>query len=171
MDILKTSTDWARAELLSNSLFALFGAMFLVASLLFWSRGETDMARAFVLPMFVAGVLMLILGGGLFYGTLKGLAGLATAFAEDAAGFVAAEIERVDRTVAQYDTAVFKVMPLMIAGAAMLIVFVHSPGWRAAFITAIVFLGLIMLIDSNANARLEAYKTSLVSAASGRSHK
>ena len=31
MDILKTSIDWARAELLSNGLFALFGAMFLVA--------------------------------------------------------------------------------------------------------------------------------------------
>ena len=30
MDILKTSIDWARAELLSNGLFALFGAMFLV---------------------------------------------------------------------------------------------------------------------------------------------
>ena len=66
MDILKTSIDWAREELLSNGLFALFGAMFLVASLLFWSRGETDMAKAFVFPMMIAGVLMLILGGGLF---------------------------------------------------------------------------------------------------------
>lgn len=171
MDILKTSTDWAKAELWSNGFFALFGVMFVVASLLFWLRGETDMARAFVLPMFAAGVLILILGGGLFYGTLKSLAGFAPAIAEDRAGFVASEIERVDRTVAQYGTAVFKVMPLMIAGAAMMIVFVHNPGWRAAFITAIVFLGLIMLIDSNANARLEAYKTTLVSAASGRSHK
>lgn len=168
MDILKTSTDWAKAELWSNSFFALFGVMFVVGSVLFWSRGETDMARAFVLPMFVAGVLMLILGGGLFYGTWKSLAGLATAFAEDAAGFVAVEIERVDRTMAQYETAVFKVMPLMIAAAALLVVCVHSPGWRAAFITAVIFLGLIMLIDSNANARLEAYKTSLVPALSGR---
>ena len=168
MDILKTSTDWARAELLSNSLFALFGVMFVVASLLFWSRGETDMAKAFVLPMLMAGVLMLILGGGLFYGTWKGSAGFAPAISEAAAGFVAAEIERVDRTMAQYDTAVFKVMPLMIAAAALLVVCVHSPGWRAAFITAVIFLGLIMLIDSNANARLEAYKTSLVPALSGR---
>ena len=168
MDILKASTDWARAELLSNGLFALFGAMFLVASLLFWSRGETEMAKAFVLPMFVAGVLMLILGGGLFYGTWKSLAGLATSFAEDASGFIAAEIERVDRTMAQYDTAVFKVMPLMIAAAGLLVVFVHSPGWRATFISAVIFLGLIMLIDSNANARLVAYKTNLVSTLSGR---
>lgn len=168
MDILKASTDWAKAELWSNGFFALFGVVFLVASLLFWSRGETDMAKAFVLPMFVAGVLMLILGGGLFYGTWKSLTGFAPAIAEDGAGFVASEIERVDRTMAQYGTAVFKVMPLMIAAAALLVVFVHSPGLRGAFVTSIVFLGLIMLIDSIANARLEVYKAALVSAVSGR---
>ncbi len=108
---------------------------------------------------------MLVLGGGLFYGTWKSSAG----FAEDAAGFVASEIKRVDRTMAQYRTAVFKVIPLMIAASALLIFFMHELGWRAALITAIVFLGLIMLIGSNANARLEAYKTALVSAVSGRS--
>ncbi len=169
MDILKTTTDWAKAELLSNSLFALFGVMFVAASLLFWSKGETEMARALVLPMLVAGVLMLILGGGLFYGTWKSSTGFAPAYAEDAASFVASEIERVDRTMAQYTTAVFQVMPLMIAVAALLIVFLQGPGWRAALITAIVFLSLIKLIDSNANARLESYKATLVSAVSGRS--
>lgn len=168
MDILKTSTDWARAELLSNGLFALFGVMFLVASLLFWSKGETDIAKAFVFPMLAAGVLMLVLGGGLFYGTWKSLARFPTNFADDDARFVALEVERVDRTIAQYGTAVFNVMPLMISVAALLIIFVHSPGWRAAFITAIIFLSLIMLIDSNANARLEGYKTKLVSTSSSR---
>ena len=168
MDILRTSTDWAEAELWSNGFFPLFGVMFVAASFLFWSKGETDMAKAFVLPMLVAGTLMLILGVGLFYGTWKSLAGFATAIADDPAGFVVSEIERVDRTMAQYGTAVFKVMPVMIVAAALLIVFVPSPGGRAAFVTSIVFLGLIMLIDSNANARLEAYKTSLVQASSGR---
>ena len=164
MDILKTSIDWAWEELLSNGLFALFGAMFLVASLLFWSRGETDMAKAFGFPMMIAGVLMLILSGGLFYGTWKSLTGFSTAFADDNARFIGLEVQRVERTMSQYDTAVFNVIPLMITAAALLIVFVHSPGWRAAFITAIIFLGLIMLIDSNAKARLESYKTNLVSA-------
>jgi drug/metabolite transporter (DMT)-like permease len=164
MDILKISIDWARAELLSNGLFALFGAMFFVAGLLFWSRGETDIAKAFVFPMMVAGVLMLILGGGLLYGTWKSLTGFSTAFADDNARFIGLEVQRVERTMSQYDTAVFNVIPLMITAAALLIVFVHSPGWRAAFITAIIFLGLIMLIDSNAKARLESYKTNLVSA-------
>ena len=168
MDILKTSIDWARAELLSNGLFALFGAMFLMAGLLFWSRGETDMAKAFVFPMMFAGVLMLILGGGLLYGTWKSLTGFSKAFADDNARFIGLEVQRVERTMSQYGTAVFNVIPLLITAAALLIVFVHSPGWRAAFITAIIFLGLIMLVDSNANARLEGYKTNLVSETSSR---
>lgn len=163
MDILKVSTDWAKAEMLSNGFFALFGVMFVVASLGFWLRGETDMARAFVIPTLVAGVLFLILGVGLFYGTWKSLAGFAPAFAEDAAGFIASEIERIDRTMATYVTAAFKVMPMMIAAASVLIVVLHGPGWRAAMITAIVFLSLATAIDSNANARLGAYKAALQS--------
>ena len=91
------------------------------------------MARAFVLPMLVAGVLMPILGGRLFYGTWKGSAGFALMISEDWASFVASEIERVDRTMAQYGMAVFKVMPLMIAAAALLVVFVHGPNWRQEF--------------------------------------
>ena len=111
---------------------------------------------------------MLILGGGLFYGTWKSLAGFAPAFTKDAGGFVTLEIERANRTMAQYGKAALKVMPLMIAAAALLIAFVLSPGWRAAFVKASTCLGLVMLIDSNTNARLEAYKTTLVSAGSGR---
>lgn len=163
MDILRTSTEWARAELLSNGILILFSMMFLGASLLFWLRWETDMAKAFVLPMLVAGILMLILGMGLFYGTWQSLSGFEPALAEDESGFVAAEIERLDKTMAQYRAAVFKVIPLMIAAAAVLIVVSQDPGWRAALITAIVFLSLVLLIDSNANARLEVYKAKLVS--------
>lgn len=162
MDILKISIDWAKAELLSNGFFALFGVMFLAASFGFWQRGETEMARAFVIPTLVAGVLLVLLGGGLFYGTWKSAAGFASAVSHDPAGFVAAEIARVDRTMATYATAVFKVMPLMIAAAAVLVVVVSGPGWRAALITAIIFLGLVMLIDSNANARLVDYKEKLL---------
>ena len=168
MEILKISIDWARAELLSNSLFALFGAMFLVASLLFWWRGEIEVAKVFVGPMMIAGVLMLILSGGLLYGTWKSLTGFSTAFADDNARFIGLEVQRIDRTMSQYGTAVFNVIPLLIAATAILIVFVNSPGWRAALITVIIFLGLIMLIDSNANARLERYKADLVSATSSR---
>ncbi len=164
MDILKTSTDWAKAELLSNGFFILFGALFVVASLGFWHMGKTEMARAFAIPTLVAGVLLLILGCGLLYGTWKGLAWFNTAYTRDASAFVASEIARVDRTMAQYGVAAFKVIPLLIAAAALLILVLHGPVWRAGLITAIAFLCVLMLVDGNANARLGVYKDRLLQA-------
>lgn len=48
MDILKLSTDWARAESLSNGAIFLVGVAFLCASFGFWQMGKAEMARAFV---------------------------------------------------------------------------------------------------------------------------
>ncbi|SMX31389.1 hypothetical protein [Actibacterium lipolyticum] len=166
MDILKTATDWAKAEMISNSVFILLGALFIAASIAFWQIGRTDMARAYVVPTLVAGMLLLILGGGLLYGTWSSLAGFGPAVAQDGPGFVASEVMRVDKTVAQYGTAVFKVMPLLIVAAAALIIVMNSPVWRAGLITTIAFLCAVMFVDSNASARLESYRAQLLAAVS-----
>ncbi|GAA3872067.1 hypothetical protein [Celeribacter arenosi] len=162
MDILKTATNWAKAEMLSNSVFILFAALFLAASFTLWQVARTDMARAYTVATLVAGILMLILGAGLLYGTWSSLSGFAEAAAQDTPGFVASEIARIDKTVAQYKTAVFKVMPLLIIAAAVLITVLSGPGWRAGLITTIAFLSIIMLVDSTAHARLVDYKVKLL---------
>lgn len=165
MDILKTATDWTRADVMSSWVFVLFGLAFVAASFGFWQLGRTEMARAYVIPGLVAGVLLLVLGGGLLYGAQKTLAGLEPAFTSDARAFVAAEMARVDKTLADYSFAVFKVMPLIVAVSAILMMVLHGPGWRAGLITTMLFIGVIMLVDTNANARLQAYKGQLAKAA------
>ncbi len=167
MHILKPATEWAKAEMLSNSVFVLFGALFLAASFAFWQVGRNDMARAYIVPMLVAGLLLLILGGGLLYGTWNSLSGFAAALAQDSSGFVTSEVARVDKTITQYRTAVITVMPLLIAAAAVLMIMLNSPVWRASLITGIAFLSVIMLVDSNASARLESYRLHLMAAAPG----
>ena len=167
MDILKPATEWAKAEMLSNSVFVLLGALFLATSFAFWQVGRNDMARAYIVPMLVAGLLLLILGGGLLYGTWNSLSGFAATFAQDSSGFVASEFARVDKTIAQYRRAVFTVMPLLIAAAAVLMIMLNSSVWRASLITGIAFLSVIMLVDSNASARLESYRLHLMTAAPG----
>ena len=77
MDILKTATDWTRAEVLSSAFFIVFALAFLLSSLGFWQMGRTDMARAYVAPMLVAGGLLLALGGGLLVQSQVKLGGLA----------------------------------------------------------------------------------------------
>ncbi len=167
MDILRAATDWARAEMLSNSVFILCGALFLAVGCAFWHMGRADMVRAYVVPMVVAGLLLLILGGGLLYGTRQSLSGFAPDFGQDAAGFVAREMARVDKTIAQYRRAAFTVMPLLIAGAAGLMIVLNGPLWRAGLITGIAVLSIVMLVDSTACARLESYRLHLMAAAPG----
>lgn len=160
MDPLKTATDWSRAEMISNGVFILMGLAFLAICLCMWQMGRTDMTRAFVWPMLVAGTLLLILGGGLLYGTWVGLSGFAGA-ATDGQGFVASELARIDQTRVGYATAVFKVMPLLVMAAALGLVVFEGPVWRASFITTIAFLSVVMLVDSLADARLGLYRAQL----------
>ena len=75
--------------MLSNSVFILYGAPFLAASFAFWQVGRTDMARAYVIPILVAGVLLLILSGGQLCGTWNTLAAFGRAVAQGGPSFVA----------------------------------------------------------------------------------
>lgn len=161
MDILKASTDWARAELFSTLFFILFGVVFLAASLGFWQIGKTDLARAYIIPTLVTGVLLLIIGLGLFFTNLSRISSFAADYNQDASAFVQSEIVRADRTLNQYKT-VFKVVPLISVAAALLIIFINTPLWRAISVTTIALMIVILLVDGLAHARFEAYKEQLV---------
>ena len=54
MDILKLSTDWAKAEVFSAKISLLLSILFFLAAVGFWQLGKTAMAKAFVWPMLVA---------------------------------------------------------------------------------------------------------------------
>lgn len=161
MDILKTAIDWAKAEVFSSMFFIVFGAIFLLGTIGFWQLGKTELARAFVIPTLVASVLLLIIGLGLVYSNKSRIAKFPAAYEQDASAFIQLEIVRAEKTMVEYQTAVFKVMPIIIVVAALLIVFIDTPLWRAIGITTIALMAVIMFIDSNANARIEAYKKQL----------
>lgn len=167
MDILKSAGDWAKVEMMSNGVFIVAGALFLASSLMFWQMGRTDTARGFVIPFLVAGGLLLILGGGLMFGTWQGLSGASAAVAQDRAAFAASEMARVEATMAQYSIAVFKVMPGLIAVAALVFLGVQGAVWRASMVTVMAVLCVIMIVDSNAYARLATYRLQLLQLASG----
>ena len=166
MDILKASTDWARAELFSTPFFILFGVAFLAASLGFWQLGKTGMARAYIIPTLVAGALLMIIGLGLFFTNKSRITQFETAYKTDASAFVASELARAESTLKEYKTIVFTVVPIIIVACAIVILFVNTPIWRASMITTIAMLVVILLIDGTAHARIDAYYEQLLSVAS-----
>ncbi|HAS42235.1 MAG TPA: hypothetical protein DCS93_17290 [Microscillaceae bacterium] len=162
MDILKASVEWAKDEVFSSTFFILFGVMFVSASIGFWQLGKTDVAKAFLLPTLVAGVLLLTLGLGLFFTNQSRTKSFPTTYNNDASAFVKAEIGRTEKIMTDYQNIVFKVIPWIIVIAALLIVFIDKPIWRAVGITTIAMMVVILLIDTQANARIEAYYKQLV---------
>lgn len=162
MEILKAATEWARAEVFSSRFFILYGIMFIVAAVGFWQLGKTEVARAFITPTAVAGALLLAIGIGIFFTNKSRVTSFETAYNEDPIAFVTSEIARTEKTMNEFRTIVFKIIPFIIVAAALLIVFVDKPLWRAIGITTIAMMAAILSVDINANARIEAYNERLV---------
>lgn len=161
MDILKTATDWAKSELFSTPFFILFGLVFMAASIGFWQLGKSDMAKAYIIPTLVAGILLFIIGLGLFYTNKSRITEFETAYNKNASAFVESEIMRAESTLKEYKTVVFKAIPIIIIVAALLIIFINTPIWRAISITTIAMMIVILLIDGTAHARIKAYNEKL----------
>jgi hypothetical protein len=163
MDILKASTDWAKAELFSTPFFILSGVLFIAASIGFWQLGKTDMAKAYIIPTLVAGALLTIIGLGLFFTNKSRITQFEKAYHADTSAFLASELERAEATLKEYKNIVFTAIPLIIAACALVIFFVNAPIWRASMITTIAMLVVILLIDGTAHARIDAYQKRLLS--------
>ncbi len=160
MDILKLSIDWAKAEVFSAKISLLLALLFFIAALGFWQLGKTTMAKAFVWPMLVTGVLMVAVSAGLYFANKPRIAQFETSYNTDAKAFVQAETARTAKS--QHGLAlVFKLLPFIIIAAALSIVFVNKPLWRAIGITTIALMTILMFIDSNTNARNTAYRGSI----------
>ncbi|WP_289041757.1 hypothetical protein [uncultured Zobellia sp.] len=160
MDLLKLAIEWAKAEVFSTRFFIFFAIGFLIASAGFWQLGKTDLAKAYIIPTLVAGILLLIIGSGTNYANTQRVKQFEKDFNTDKTAFYKSEIERSESTVKQF-VVVFKVVPLLIIIAALLILCNNTPTWRAISITTLSMLMVILLIDGNAQSRIENYHKAL----------
>ena len=160
MELIKLSTEWAKAEVFSTRFFILFAILFLIVSIGFWQLGKTDLAKAYIIPTLVAGLLLMTIGVGLFYTNKSRITQFEKVFNGNATTLYHSEVERTERTLNEY-TTVFKVIPILIILAALLMLFFHTPIWRAVSITSIAMLIVILFVDGTAYARMETYHTEL----------
>ena len=164
MDILKAATDWAKAELVSTSFFIIIGIVFVMASFGFWQFGKTELARAYIIPILVAGAFLMTVGFGLFFTNKARITQFETAYNADASAFVASELKRAESTLKEYKNIVFTAITLIILACALVMFFVNTPIWRASMISTIAMLAVILLIDGMAHARIDDYNKQLLQA-------
>src|SRR5258705_2845899 len=99
MDILKLSIDWAKAEIFSAKISLLLSLLFFLAVIGFWQLGKTAMAKAFVFPMLVAGVLVVAVAAGFNFFKKPRVSPIGTACHIDKKAFIPAETERTAKSL------------------------------------------------------------------------
>lgn len=109
----------------------------------------------------MAGVLLMIIGLGLVYGNVMRIRDFEIAYQTDSAALLATEFARIERTLQEYRTIVFKGIPMIIIAARLVILFLNSPKWLAIGITTIAMMAVILLVDGTAHARIQVYKSKL----------
>jgi ABC-2 type transport system permease protein len=160
MDILKSCTDWARAEVLSAKIVWLFSAIEIFAAVGFWYFGKTLMAKAFIWPLAVSGFFLVAVAAGLYFANYPRIEEFKKRYTIDAKVFTQEEIARTAKS--QGDLAmVFKILPAIIVLAAIVIFLIHTPVWRAIGITVIITTAFLMIVDSNTDARNTDYHLQL----------
>lgn len=164
MDILKVAMEWAKSELVSTFFFIVIGIAFFMASFGFWQFGKTDLARAYIIPILVAGAFLTTVGFGLFFTNKARIIQFETTYNNDASAFVALELERTKSTLKEYKTIVYTAIPLILVACAFVIYLIKAPIWRASMVATIAMLAVILLIDGLAHARISDYHKQLTQA-------
>lgn len=162
MDILKLSTDWAKAEVFSSKIVWLFSAIEIIAAIGFWQLGRTVMAKAFVWPLLLTGLFLIAVGAGLYFANKPRIERFEKEYHQDPDTFIKEEIQRT--TVSQKQlTLVFRILPAIIILAALAIMLLPMFPWRAIAVTIIITAAFLMIVDSNTEARNSDYHTQLLS--------
>ena len=160
MDIIKLSTDWAKAEVFSAKIVWLFSVTELLAAIGFWYWGRTTMAKAFIWPLLVMGLFLISVGAGLYVANHPRITQFENEGRHDPKAFLETETQRTSKS--QGDLAlVFKILPAIIILAAVLIMLTPASLPRAIAVTIILNAAFLMVVDSNTGARNDAYHSQL----------
>jgi ABC-2 type transport system permease protein len=156
MDIIRLSTDWARAEVFSAKMVWLTSLIVVATSCGFAYFGKTAMARAYIWPNLVAGIFLIAIGIGLYLANNPRIAGFESEYKASPETFVRYEIARAQKSKKEL-TIVLKVLPSIILLAALLVILVANPIWRAIGITLVALSVILSIVDSNTDARNSEY--------------
>ncbi len=161
MDLLKLSIEWAKGEVFSAKIVWLFSIITLVSAAGFGFWGRTPTARAFVIPLIVSGAFLVAIGIGLYTANHPRITLFESEYQADAKVFIKKEIARTADSQGQLKL-VFIILPVITIITAILLIFFPSLYWRAITVTIILTAAFLMAVDSNTDARNDAYHEQLV---------
>jgi ABC-2 type transport system permease protein len=128
----------------------------IVVSVGFAYLGKTSMAKAYFWPMLVAGLFLLAVGLGLYLANKPRIVKFENEYKTNPQTFVKGEIARAQKSKNEL-LIVLKALPLTILLGALLVILVSNTSWRAIGITLILLSVILLVVDSNTDARNTEY--------------
>ncbi len=162
MDVLRLSTDWARAEVFSAKIVWLASLIVITTSIGFAYFGKTPMAKAYFWPMLVAGLFLVAVGVGLYMANKPRIAKFENEYKANPENFIKSELARAQKSNGEL-SFVLKVLPMIILLGAVLVIIVSNPTWRAIGITLVLLSLILLMVDTNTDARNAVYLRQLES--------
>jgi hypothetical protein len=161
MDIVKLSTDWAKAEVFSGKMIWLFSILYILTAIGFWYLGRSAMAKAFVWPLLISGIFLVSVGAGLFFTNKPRIEKFQKEYHQNSSDFIDREVKRTAKSQKQLKL-VFRILPRIVIIGALIILFLPgSVQWRAIGVVLVATTAFLMVVDSNTDARNTLYHIQL----------
>ncbi len=96
MDFIPYTLQWIKGEIFEAAIFGSFGLVTIIAAVTFWKFGETPNAKAMLIPLIVAGILLSGAGASGVVNNQKRIPKFEKAYIESPMAFIQDEKERVE---------------------------------------------------------------------------
>jgi len=161
MEIIKAVTEWAKAEIVSSIFFMLFGLGYILGSIGLWKFGNTQLMKALIIPLFIAGGLLFSAGMSFYFSNKSKLSNFEKEYKENPSAMIHSEITRTEGLISTYEKVALKFFPAIILLALIVLFLIPKPMVKAICIAIIAFLLVLVLLDSQALKRVKTYHNQL----------
>jgi len=156
MKFIEYSIQWAKGESFEGMCITIAGILMLICSLFIWKLGMTVNAKSLLIPVFVLGLIFIIMGSFMLYSNNQRITKFKNANETNSKEFTQNEKKRVENFQFMYPTS------LAISAACFLItilafIFSKNPTFHAIGIVLTIFGVSLIIIDYFSKERAQIY--------------
>ena len=160
MDLLTYANKWLTGEIHEDMAIVVAGVVLLILSILAWRFGTSASMKATIIPLLVAAVVLIGLGGSLAYNNLKRVEQFKQAYQESPQMFLESEKVRVAEFMKIYPQTIIFSSVMMVVGVC-LFAFCVRPWVRASALVLILVALTALAIDFFSKERGIIYQNEL----------
>jgi hypothetical protein len=161
MNFIHHTLNWCRGEIFEGKIFALYGLVVVVISIIFWKTGKTTFTKTMFVPLLIVGLLCTIAGASLVINNNKRINDFQMAFEKDPGAFVKSEKERTDNFIKWYPYTHYIMAAITIIGLGSFILW--GSAWGRAIGLGLILLAFsILFLDHFSEERADIYHKKIV---------